>query len=93
MLQSLETRACENETGKHKEHQGEAATPPGAGQWERGRARTRSKSVLAQVKDPGLQEQRAAESHSGKEAVRLSSTRAWAAACQLAQFSLPAALA
>lgn len=50
MLQSLETRACENETGKHKEHQGEAATPPGAGRWEPARARSRTKSVLGSGK-------------------------------------------
>lgn len=39
-----------------RNNQGEAATPPGVGLWERGRARSRTKSIyLAQVKDPGLQ--------------------------------------
>lgn len=92
MLQSLETRACENEASTRNirvrlllplGQVGGNRVEPGAG----------PRASWAQVKDPGLQEQRAAESHSGKEAVRLSSTRAWAAACQLAQFSLPAALA
>lgn len=49
-----------------RNNQGEAATPPGVGLWEQGRARSRTKSIyLAQVKDPGLQEQRATGSHSG----------------------------
>lgn len=48
-----------------RDNQGEAATPPGVSWWGRGRARSRTKSILAQVKDPGLQEQRAAVNHSG----------------------------
>ena len=53
MLQSLETRACDSEPGKHKEQSGEAATPRGVGWWEWDRARRVTKSILAQAKDPG----------------------------------------